>query len=101
MEGFHELINQRPLEPSPDEFIYREAQRQFRLCKSPYSEQIRQQLVLASKDRAVASQWAIEAKKALGADPKHQAWLTELAADFPEIKLIEPWPAMESDQSSE
>ncbi|MDP1564239.1 MAG: serine/threonine-protein kinase [Pirellulaceae bacterium] len=97
MEGFRELVTSRPNEATANEFLYREAERQFLRCKSTYAEQVRQQLVLASKDRAVASQWAIEAKKALGADPEHQVWLTELATDYPEIQSIEPWPAILSE----
>jgi len=71
------------------------------LCKTPYAEQVRQQLVLASKDRAVAVQWAIEARKALGTETEYQNWLTELAEAFPEIKLIEPWEAISNEQSFE
>ncbi len=101
MEGFRELLNSRPAEPNDNEFLYREAARQFMLCKTPYAEQVRQQLVLASKDRAVAVQWAIEARKALGTETEYQNWLTELAEAFPEIKLIEPWEAIPNEQSFE
>lgn len=101
MDGFRELLNSRPAEPSDNEFLYREAARQFMLCKTPYAEQVRQQLVLASQDRAVAVQWAIEARKALGTETEYQNWLTELAEAYPEIKLIEPWEAIPSEQSFE
>jgi eukaryotic-like serine/threonine-protein kinase len=101
MDGFRELLNSRPAEPNDNEFLYREAARQFMLCKTPYAEQVRQQLVLASKDRAVAVQWAIEARKALGTETEYQNWLTELAEAFPEIKLIEPWEAIPNEQSFE
>lgn len=101
MDGFRELLNSRPAEPNDNEFLYREAARQFMLCKTPYAEQVRQQLVLASQDRAVAVQWAIEARKALGTETEYQNWLTELAEAYPEIKLIEPWAAIPSEQSFE
>lgn len=93
MEGFREISLARPLKPDNNEFLYNEADRQFMLCKTPYAEQVRQQLVLASKDRSVAVQWAIEARKALGTEPEHRDWLAELAEDYPEIQTIEPWAA--------
>jgi hypothetical protein len=95
MELYRGLFLESNVEPSPNDYLYREAERQFMRCKGPYAEQVRQQLALAN-DRSVAAQWAIEAKKALGAEPDYETWLAELAEDYPETQAIEPWPAITS-----
>jgi serine/threonine protein kinase len=97
LQGFRKVAAELIAADQKHDYMYRETNRQIGLVSERFIQQAQRELekAAAAEDRSTGSVWATDVKRVLGNEPDHAAWIAELTRQYPEIELVEAWPALE------
>jgi eukaryotic-like serine/threonine-protein kinase len=103
LQGYREVARELLAANQKHDYMYRETLRQIELVSDRLIKRAKQELDQrqAAEDRAAGSVWAADVKRVFGHDPEHREWLAVLSEQFPEILLVEAWPALDPADSVE